>query len=173
MTIKYTMAALLIGVAFPAAAMAQSNNTSTQATGQQFIQQVKRDSINEIREALLAEQKAQDPAVKGYARLMINDHTMLASEVSAAEGPSSTTTANAQNNSQPPSALENATGAAFDRAFIDHEVQQHEQSVQTWQHEASSGGSSEASALAKTGLPVQQEHLALAQAIKAQLGSRK
>jgi putative membrane protein len=82
MILKYACVALLLGVAGPTVALAQTS-TSGSESGQQFLQQVSKDSMNEIQEALLAEQKAENPCVKAFARLIVDDHTMLESELGA------------------------------------------------------------------------------------------
>jgi putative membrane protein len=174
-------AALVFTVSVPALALAQSGGTqptggntvssvSGAQSGQQFLKQVEQDSINEIHEGLLAEQRAQDPAVRAYARLMIDDHTMLASELGAVANETSFKMTGVSMSQGGTNKLQNLNGTQFDRAFIDHEVTQHRQSVQHWQREAQAkNGNSTIEAFAKLGLPVQREHLALGEAIQAQL----
>ncbi|PPQ33188.1 DUF4142 domain-containing protein [Rhodopila globiformis] len=186
MNAKYTLAALVISAALPGAALAQSNtNTNESQSSQHFLQQVARDNMHEMHEAMLAEWKAQDPAVKGYARLIVDDHSMLTSQLSALQGAQPFEQwHNAKNEGQQGmrngeehagneqhagNKLWNLSGAQFDRAFIDHEAKTNEQSVKAWQQEANSNQNNDVTAFAKLGLPVQQEHLALAQAIQTQL----
>ena len=180
MMMKKTVIALVLSTSLPAAALAQgssgnqantvSNVHGTQS-GQQFLEQVARDSFNEINEALVAEQKAQDPAVRAYARLMINDHTMLISQLSAVAGQTSFDLNSVKQNEGSTSEMQGSSKGQFDRTFINHEVKQHEESVGHWQHEANakSDKSSPVESFAMLGLPVQREHLALAQAIQVQL----
>ena len=170
MVLKSMIATCVLAAAvLPMAAVAQSDTVASQPA-KTFYQQVERDSFNEIQEALMAEQRAQDPSVRGLARLIIDDHTILASMLSASEG-SAAASGQASNQHQATTAeqkFEGLSGAKFDQAYIDHEVQEHQQSIGDWQKEAKDG-SGEAATLAKFGLPMQREHLELFEAVQTQL----
>ncbi|MDT7951976.1 MAG: DUF4142 domain-containing protein [Acetobacteraceae bacterium] len=181
MRVNATLTAILFSMTLPAVALAQGNsaatngstvasNTSLPASGNQFLKQVAQDSINEVHEALEAEIKAHDPAVRAYARLMIDDHSILASQLGAIAGDTAFSMPPASQNEGGTKELQGLQGANFDKTFISHEVKQHKQSVQNWEKEAEAkGGNAEVNGFAKLGLPLQREHLAMAEAIQASM----
>ncbi len=177
MTLKYAALALFAGVALPAAALAQSSGTTAgnngQQSGQQFLQKVRQDSNNEVQEALIALQRATNPAVQAYAHLLVSDHSSLLAALNAIEpnqnsssGGSSNASPQAQSN-RAQSNFSDETGSQFDKNFVQHEVQQNQQSLSAWQNEANNN--SEIGAFAKIGLQQQRQHMELGQAIEAQL----
>ncbi len=178
MILKYAALALLAGVALPATGMAQSGGATagngTPQTGQQFLQQVRKDSNNEVQEALMALQRATNPAVQAYAHLLVADHTSLIAELNAIEpnqnsaaGGESSASAEAQSGRAKQN-FSNETGSQFDKAFVKHELQQNQQSLSSWEKEAKNSG--DIGTFAKIGLAMQRQHQALGQAIEAQLG---
>jgi putative membrane protein len=76
-----------------------------------------------------------------------------------------------QSGNMQPSALQNLTGAAFDKAYMDEQVKAHESAVQLFDKQANGGQDAELKAFAAKQLPTLREHLKMAQDIKSKLGS--
>jgi len=61
------------------------------------------------------------------------------------------------------------TGAALDRAFIDHAVTEHEKTIALFESEAKDGSDAELKAWAGKTLPTLREHLKAAQDLRSKL----
>ena len=81
----------------------------------------------------LASQKAENAEVKGFAKLMVTDHTAMnqqgeqaatAAQVTPQDNPTSQQMMSEHQTAK--QQLEGQSGAAFDRAYIQHEVQMHQ-----------------------------------------------
>lgn len=76
------MVAALVFLATPAFAQTQASAAPAQplsSQDKQFLSTAAEDNHAEIEAALLAETKADNLAVKAFSRLMVDDHTMIAS----------------------------------------------------------------------------------------------
>ena len=122
-----------------------------------FYQQAMQGNRKEIAAGELAQQQAQDEAVKDYARMMVSDHTAMERQLAEAAGiadaaapaPDASATAD----------LEGKTGADFDRAYIDMMVADHEKTVALFEDAAQNAASEQARSLAANALPKLREHL--------------
>jgi putative membrane protein len=117
----------------------------------------------------LAQEQAQDQAVKDYAAMMVADHTAMNQQVAAAAGmadaamPAADASATAD--------LEGKTGADFDRAYIDMMVADHEKTVAMFEDAAQNAATEEARTLAASALPKLREHLQRARELQQQPGT--
>lgn len=82
----------------------------------------------------LATEKASDPKVKEFGELMVRDHTSVNQQASALAKklnltPESSATSKAlrEGGDKNLAKLQKMSGAAFDKAYVDHEVAYHEQ----------------------------------------------
>ncbi|HEX4387684.1 MAG TPA: DUF4142 domain-containing protein [Steroidobacteraceae bacterium] len=82
----------------------------------------------------LAETKATNPDVKAFGQRMVTDHTgvnksavELVTKLHVTPEPSATSQALQKGGDENLAALKKLSGAAFDKAYIDHEVAYHEQ----------------------------------------------
>jgi putative membrane protein len=85
----------------------------------------------------LAKQKAQDPKVKEFGQRMVTDHggvnkqaVALATKLNLTPSENPTSTQLKQGGEQSRQQLSGLSGAAFDRAYIDHEVEYHQTVLQ-------------------------------------------
>ena len=69
--------------------------------------------------------------------------------------------------------LQKLSGAEFDRAYMDHMVQDHKKDVAEFQKEASRGRDPQIKAFAAKTLPTLQEHLKMAEATHAEVRKAK
>ena len=182
-------AALALSLALPLSAMAQNNqnnplspnaaasgNSQTNLSSQdkQFMDQAAQANASEIRAALVAEDKAQNPTVKDFGRLMIFDHTELGADMTALADRLGVTlpVGPGQQANQQMDQLEKQQGASFDSAYMHAQVEDHEKAIALFQKEAKSS-SNEVSNLAKIALPILEQHLALARLIDSSLSGQQ
>ena len=117
----------------------------------------------EITEARLAEQRSHNPQVLRAARMMVRDHTKSTAMVKAA-------VRHAMGHNPPPAMLMPAQesmlsdlratrGRAFDRTYVDQQVQSHRQALDLHQGYAQNGDAPELRRTAAQITPVVQQHL--------------
>jgi putative membrane protein len=108
-------------------------NTDTPRFEDREIAMVVRNAnVSEIREGRLAREKASDQSVRDYASMMVSDHEaaqakaegeLFKAEIESADSPLSRQL-DAESGATADS-LRNLTGRAFDRAYIQREIQLH------------------------------------------------
>lgn len=136
-----------------------------------LIGEVNTSNDTELRLARLAENKASADAVKRFAQKMVTDHNSLQSQwanVSARSGARITTNPQMQGQI---SRLERLSGSDFDRAYMTAMVQNHQQTVNTFETRGRMTQSAEVRSLVARTLPLVQEHLTLARQVAVQVGS--
>jgi putative membrane protein len=181
--ISAAVAALLAA----APAMAQSTNSgnmnpgsaakpgSAAATGgdARFIAEAARGNEAEIELGQLAQQKAQSPEVKSLAQRLVTDHTRAnqqLKQLAQKEGVSVPTGLD-KDQKDLRARLEKLNGAAFDRAFVDAQVKDHQKDVKFYQDEGSRLQDPQLKSFAQQTLPVLQEHLQMAERAESQVGA--
>jgi putative membrane protein len=151
-------AALLIAPMLPVSgARAQGNVNQQDRT---FVREAATSGKEEVAAGRLAEGQAGAPAVREFGRWMVTDHTLLNNmlEVHARQARiqlSTTPAAQSKLNT-----LGSLHDQRFDQAYIAGQVQAHERAVAVFQQEIMSGENTGLRSLARTSLPVLQEHLA-------------
>ncbi|MBV8600200.1 MAG: DUF4142 domain-containing protein [Candidatus Eremiobacteraeota bacterium] len=166
-----TTGAALAGCALAfalASAQIPAPNTGPQSSDQDFINQAMAAGIAEVREGQLALQKSHNAAIRAFANQMIADHaagnTQLAA-IADQKGLKYPTTVDAQEAASL-SHLRSLSGTAFDRAYAQEQVPDHQQAIALFQKETGdSGGDLDIRATAGNLLPTLQHHLQMAQAL--------
>ncbi|MBK1658880.1 DUF4142 domain-containing protein [Paracraurococcus ruber] len=147
-----------------AAAKAQVNPTlSTQDAT--FMTEATRDGLAEVAMARLAEKYGRSPAVKRFARHMIEDHGRANQEMLALARRKDITPPETMGvaHQQTHDRLANLRGAAFDRAYVRTMLEDHQDDVREFQAQVRDGTDPEVKAFAERYLPVLQEHAQQAQ----------
>lgn len=153
---------------------AQPRQTTRSATNDSsFVETVSASNAAEIRLAELATSKAQELAVKRFAQRMITDHSRMQrdwSAVASRTGMPMIGTIGFQHQQQL-ARLERLSGREFDRAYMATMVQNHQETVNSFEHIGRSAQSSDLRELATRSLPELQEHLQLARQVADQVGA--
>lgn len=154
---------LSAAVMLPSAAFAQS--------GSDFLMDAARGDNAEIKIGKLAEQKASSPAVKRFGRTLVTDHTMAKKQVAKL---ATSMSANMPSDVKPDAQqaydkLSQLSGADFDRAFVNHMVDDHQKDIADFTKEADAHDG-KASTLAAKQLPVLKKHLRMAEALQKKEG---
>lgn len=166
-------------------AMAQSQTPVAAPPGQSgpavtgpekdFLNYMATDNQAEIQSCLLAEKRAQNLAVKAFARLMVDDHVAIESQLAAVANAQGVQLANGlgSEGDATMAKMKTVSKAGFDSAFMQHQVEDHTDDVQKMQHELEVAKNPEVRALVYTALPVLQQHLQLAEAVQSSLQNGK
>ena len=121
----------------------------------------------------MAVKKAKSADVKKFARLMEGEHHALRVQGQHLAKKLNVTPQPPANFDMPDkqksamSDLESKSGADFDKAYIDHEVQYHEAVLQTAQQAEAAAQNQELKALIQKAAPTLQKHLDMAKQIQA------
>ena len=151
-------AATLIGVAPAFAALSSADKT--------FATEAAHGGLAEVQLGQLAEQKASSPKVKEFAQRMVKDHTEANQELmqlSKTEKLNLPVQPDAKHKTEM-NRLSAMSGDAFDTAYMQHMVQDHEKTVADFQKQAQSGTDPGLKSFAQKQLPILEQHLQMAQA---------
>ncbi|HUR88399.1 MAG TPA: DUF4142 domain-containing protein [Ramlibacter sp.] len=130
-----------------------------------FMQDAAGDGMYEVQAAQLAQSKAQSPAVKDFAKKMVDDHQNAnnelvqlanAKKVELPAAPSRSKRRDIAN-------FGKQTGADFDRKFVQASVKDHEKDIKKFEKASEKLKDPELKSWAQKTLPHLREHLALAQ----------
>jgi putative membrane protein len=135
----------------------------------EFAQKAARGGKHEVDGAKFALNKAQHADLKALANRLIKDHTAADNELSTIMKTKKIAMGEAKKDEPSNESWRSTTGAAFDRAYVDHLITEHEKTITLFETEISSGTDAELKAFATKTLPTVKEHLKAAQDLKAKL----
>lgn len=158
--------------ATPSATTAKSGGTGAQSSSlsaedRKFIEKAAAGGMAEVETGQLAQQKASHDAVKQFGARMVQDHgkandelKQLASSkgVQLPPGPDKPHMDSMQK-------LQKASGAQFDREYMQHMLADHKKDVAEFQKQSKSAKDPDVKAFAAKTLPTLQEHLKQAQTV--------
>jgi putative membrane protein len=138
----------------------------------QFLDHVAKDNQGEINLALMAEKQAGAPAVKAFARLMVNDHVAVESQLAAVLNALEVKTGNGgtKEDKEATQKLRSQQGSAFDQQFMADQIKDHQGDIRDFNQELQSAQNPQVRSLVDVTLPMLRQHLALAQAVQHSLG---
>jgi putative membrane protein len=180
MRVTLTALAFAAALAVPAYAQnaggpASSSKSPNGQTGvsqqdKQFLDYAAQDNQAEIQTCLIAEKQAQAPAVKAFARLMVDDHAQIESQLAATGSAESVDLPNGvgQEGQQTISRLEKLR-EEFDREFLKDQIKDHSHDVQRYDQESHASRNDTVLHYVSETLPILKQHLALAEAVQAAL----
>lgn len=130
-----------------------------------FLTQQLQSNMAEQELARMAEQRASREEVRDYARQLREDHERAAQELRriANQGQVTVPTEMDAQNRQTVDRLRGLSGQQFDREFLQHAVQSHQQKIQRYQQISQQAGNPEVRNFASSELPRLQQHLQRAQ----------
>jgi putative membrane protein len=146
---------------------ALSASAALSSADREFAMKAASGGLAEVQAAQLAEQRATSPQIKQFAQRMITDHTAANTElqqiakqadISLPAQPTGKDAAEGQK-------LRGVTGSAFDQAYAQGQLQDHRETVELFQKEASSGQDPALKAFAQKTLPILQQHLQMVEAL--------
>jgi putative membrane protein len=142
-----------------------TGKTSSQQTSDRaFAKKADQGDLAEVKLAQLAESKTQNPTVQAFAQRMIRDHSKAndqLQEVASSTNVNLPGQPNA-NQQQTYDQLSKLNGRAFDRAYAQDMVKDHEHDVAAFKNEADNGSNPQIQQFAQNTLPILRKHLTLA-----------
>jgi putative membrane protein len=154
---------------------AQSQANMTDA---RFAKAAAQGGLAEIQLGRLAGDKGSNEMIKAFGERMVVQHGAAADQLQAAAQKENITLPTAMNSKdqQTYDRLAKLSGSAFDRAYAQDMVEDHEKDLAAFQHEASNGKNESIKAFAAQTVPMIQEHLNQAREIQkavAQTASKR
>jgi putative membrane protein len=134
-----------------------------------FAKKVAASNTFEIKSSELAQERAQSSEVKSFAQQMIADHTKAGNEFKS--------TLQSANITPPPeepdakqkatlSKLSKAKGKAFDQAYVNAQLQAHQEAVSLFRNYSKAGKTEPLKNFAAKTLPTLEHHLHMVQGLK-------
>jgi putative membrane protein len=115
---------------------------NTEATPPAILSQMNVANTMEIQLSRMASKQATSPAVKRVATLLVADHsknnkevTALAKKLNVSLTPAAGGSVTGSDSAAMPAELQGAKGAEFDRAFVQHQIQLHQNNIQKIQNQ--------------------------------------
>lgn len=137
-----------------------------------FVKKAMTACLAEVELGLLAAQKASSNSVRQFGQKMVEEHTRLNDRMKSIAGLLGV----APPDQVPPryealhNKLEGLSGDAFDKAYIEVMVKDHQKDLAEFKKEASSGRDAQVKEAAEQGTQAVAEHLQLAEQIAGRLG---
>jgi putative membrane protein len=136
---------------------------------QDFVTKAGQGGLAEVKMGQSAMEKGVAPDIRTFAQRMVADHSKANEELkSVATRAGAAVPAEPSSDQQKWLAdMSEKSGDDFDKAYAKMMVKDHEDTIDLFKKEASSGENADLKAFAQKTLPTLEEHLKLAQALKA------
>jgi putative membrane protein len=140
-----------------------------------FAVEAAQGGMAEVQLGELAKTKATNPQVKSFADKMVTDHNKANDELKqivSRKGATLPTELPRKENSTLDS-LQKATGADFDKQYVEHMVKDHKKDVKDFQDASQSLNDPDLKAFAQKTLPTLQDHLRMIEQIEPQVSNKR
>jgi putative membrane protein len=135
-----------------------------------FMKNAADGGMAEVEMGKLATKNAQDPEVKKFGQMMVDDHTKANTELKALAAKKNVTLPTDMGSYKGDvDDLSKLKGADFDKEYVDHMVDDHEDDVAAFEKQANNGTDPDVKAFAAKTLPVLRKHLDAIKAIQAKM----
>ena len=144
------------------------------ASDRQFIEKAAAGGMAEVETGQLAQQKAGNDAVKQFGARMVQDHGKANDELKQLAGSKGVPLPSGPDkmHTQQLQKFQKASGAEFDREYMQHMLADHKKDVAEFQKQAQSAKDPDVKAFAAKTLPTLQEHLKQAQSVNDSIKNR-
>jgi putative membrane protein len=122
-----------------------------------FVEKAGKNGLAEVQLARLAVERSSDPRVRSFAQQLVTDHEKANSELSALAARKGITI-DQDTSTHQFRALSDKTGPDFDKRFISHMSDEHEDDIEMFEKAARKSDDPEIAAFASKQLPVLQQH---------------
>jgi putative membrane protein len=146
---------------------ALSASAALSAADRDFAQKAASGGLAEVQAAQLAEQRATSPQIKQFAQRMVTDHTAANTQLQqiAKQADIDLPSQPSGKDATEEQKLRGLNGTAFDQAYAQGQLRDHQETVELFKKEASSGEDPALKAFAQKTLPILQQHLQMAEAL--------
>ena len=151
--------------------MTNANSNASAGGETDFIKEAAMGGMAEVELGKLASTKAANAEVKKFAQMMVQDHTAANNELKALATkksvsiPADLDTAKKADLED----LRSKVGAAFDDAYVDAMVEDHEKDVAAFEDKAKNASDADVKAFAAKTLPTLKKHLDAIKAIRSKM----
>ena len=159
----------------PATSASQDQPGSQSRSDRQFIDKAVNDGLAEVKLGQLASEKASNPEVKQFAQRLVQDHTKANTQlkqIAQAEGVRVEDDLESKHR-KVQDRLSKLSGEAFDRAYMEHMVEDHQKAVKLFEKQSKDASNPQVKQFASSTLPTLQEHLREAQRLQAEVGGAR
>lgn len=145
----------------------QLGQTTLSSSDRKFMKEAAQGGLAEVQLGQIASQSGASDAVKQFGQRMVQDHTQANNQLQQLATQKGVTLPNNidKQNQKVSQQLSKLSGASFDRAYINHMVEDHTKDVSLYQRQAQQGQDPNVKAFAAQTVPILQEHLQLARSI--------
>lgn len=142
--------------------------TQTKTDDNTFARNAASGGMMEVELGKIAAEKGGTEGVKQFGQKMVDDHTKANDELKQVAGQESITlpTSLSRQDQAQLNKLSKLSGAAFDKAYVNDMVKDHEKDVAEFQEEANSGSNATIKNFAAKTLPTLQDHLRMAKELQ-------
>jgi len=165
-------ALLTSAIALPAMGQGMKSSAmsgSSAGSDATFVKKAAISDMYEIQASQLAQTKAVSAEVKNFASKMVTDHSktsdQLKSILSGKSSPKAPTAIDAKHKALL-SKLKSVSGADFDSAYAQQQLEAHQQAVTLFTGESQGGNDADLKTFASQTLPALQQHLSMAQTLQ-------
>jgi len=160
-----------MGLLLTGYALAQQGTNSTADT--KFAKEAASGGMAEVQMGQLAVQNASNEQVKKFGQRMVDDHSKANDQLKGIAAKDNITLPSELDAKDQATLkrLQGLKGTAFDRAYMQDMVKDHQHDVSDFQKEASNGSNPDLKAFASQTLPTLQEHLKMAQDASSAVGA--
>jgi putative membrane protein len=154
-------------------ALAEPAFAQNPKTDMQFATTAARGGQAEVALGQMAETKAANADVKAFGQRMVTDHKKAGDELDAAARADGETIPKGLEAEHKATAARFAKleGAAFDKAYMQQMVEDHQKTIALFEKEAANGKDSHVKQFAQATLPTLREHLKMAQDLESRTGA--
>jgi len=150
------------------------SNTVSNMTGSSpnaFLTEAAQGGMAEVELGKLASQKSQNAEVKKFGQMMVTDHSAANTELKALAAKKNVTIPADMGSTHKSTmdSMSKLTGAEFDKEYVDHMVDDHEEDVSKFQKQADNSSDPDVKAFAMKTLPTLKKHLDAIKAIQAKM----
>jgi putative membrane protein len=146
----------------------RQNASPMTASDKTFVREAAQGGMAEVQLGQLAEQKATNPDVKKFGERMVTDHSKANKEleqVAERDGIPLPKKLDAKDQMLK-DRLEKLSGPAFDRAYMQNMVKDHQHDVTQFEHEARDGQNTDVKEFATQTTPILKSHLREAERVE-------
>jgi putative membrane protein len=156
---------LLAGSAFAQTSAATNTSSQLSSKDRTFIQKVSQDNLAEVKTAKMVEQKTNDPAIRDYAKDLVNDHIKAEQQLSTV-ATSLNVTLPRQPDAQQTAAydhLKALSGKQLDVAFVKDNLKDHKSDIREFDQRLQDSQSKALKDYVAAQLPHLQDHIRIAE----------
>lgn len=149
----------------------QTSTNQQMPTGKDFIKKVAEINLGEVALGKLAQQKASDPAVKEFGKLMEQDHSNAQDQLrtlAQQKGVTLPSGPGAEGNNLKQQ-LSSTSGNQFDKTYVEHMLSGHKKAIAMLENEVENGQDQAIKNFAEKVLPTIQDHIRIAENIAGQM----